>query len=77
MEPSPPQTLPAVRDADHREQRWRLVRDLAVFQAKLFVDGVKDLVLFPVSLVAALVGLVTPGARSTRCCAGAMASTAG
>jgi hypothetical protein len=58
MEPSPPQTLPAVLDEDHRERRWQLVRDLAVFQAKLFVDGVKDLVLFPVSLVAALVGLV-------------------
>lgn len=58
MEPSPPQNLPAVLDADHREQRWRLVRDLAVFQGKLFVDGIKDLVLSPVSLVAALLGLL-------------------
>jgi len=58
MEPSPQETLPAVLDADHREQRWRLVRDLAVFQAKLFVDGIKDLVLSPISLVAAILGLV-------------------
>jgi hypothetical protein len=40
------------------ERRWRLFRDLAVFQAKLLVDGLKDLVLAPVSLVAAVVGLV-------------------
>lgn len=50
--------LPALLDADHKERRWRLVRDLAVFQAKLVVDGLKDLVLSPVSLVAALVGLL-------------------
>ncbi|MCX4247340.1 hypothetical protein [Paraliomyxa miuraensis] len=60
MEPPTPihETLPAVREADHRALRWQLVRDLAVFQAKLFVDGVKDLVLAPVSLVAAVVGMV-------------------
>jgi hypothetical protein len=43
---------------DTRARRWQLFRDLAVFQAKLLVDGLKDLVLSPVSLVAALVGLV-------------------
>lgn len=48
----------ALQEAEHRRRRWRLVRDLAVFQVKLFVDGVKDLVLSPVSLVAALVGLL-------------------
>lgn len=50
--------LPVLREADHRARRWQLVRDLAVFQAKLIVDGLKDLVLSPVSLVAALAGLV-------------------
>lgn len=50
--------LPAVREVEHRARRWHLARDLAVFQAKLFVDGIKDLVLAPVSLVAALVGLL-------------------
>lgn len=57
MEPSQP-SLPAVREAHHQQQRWRLARDVAVFQGKLFVDGLKDLVLAPVSLVAALVGLL-------------------
>lgn len=50
--------LPATIAPDHTQQRWQLVRDLAVFQAKLVVDGLKDLVLSPVSLFAALVGLV-------------------
>lgn len=64
MEPSQPSTLPAVpavpavREPDHRAQRWRLARDVLVFQAKLFVDGMKDLVLAPVSLGAALIGLL-------------------
>lgn len=61
MEPPQPQALVPVGtdDAVLRARRWRLVRDLAVFQLKLLVDGIKDLVLSPVSLVAAIVGLVT------------------
>ena len=50
--------LPALREADPKARRWQLVRDLAVFQAKLIVDGLKDLVLSPVSLMAALAGLL-------------------
>jgi len=43
--------------------RWTLIRDVAVFQFKVFVDGVRDLLLVPLSLLAALVGLVTGGRR--------------
>lgn len=50
--------LPARIEADPKDRRWRLVRDLAVFQAKLVVDGLKDLVLSPIALVAALAGLL-------------------
>lgn len=39
--------------------RWTLIRDLAVFQAKLVIDGLRDLVLVPASLVAGIVSLVT------------------
>ncbi len=35
-----------------------LIRDVAVFQFKLIVDGLRDLVLVPVSLVAGLISLV-------------------
>lgn len=64
MEPTPEgatnagQALARLEGAETRERRWRLVRDLAVFQGKLLVDGLKDLVLAPVSLVAAIAGLV-------------------
>lgn len=39
--------------------RWQLIRDVAVFQVKLGVDALRDLVLSPVSLVAAVLDLVT------------------
>lgn len=58
LTPQGPRAPVPTRATGDRERRWRLVRDLAVFQAKLVVDGLKDLVLAPVSLVAALVGLV-------------------
>jgi hypothetical protein len=54
--------LPAVVEpsaGDLRVRRWRLVRDLVSFQVKLFVDGIKDLVLAPVSLLAGLYGIFT------------------
>jgi hypothetical protein len=37
---------------------WQLIRDLVVFQAKLALDGLRDLVLLPISLLAAILGLV-------------------
>lgn len=36
---------------------WTLMRDLAVLQVKLVVDGFRDLVLLPASIVAALVSM--------------------
>lgn len=57
LAPRSPSAL-AVSDADYRQRRWRLVRDLLVFQAKLLVDGIKDLVFAPIALIAAIYGLV-------------------
>jgi hypothetical protein len=37
--------------------RWTLIRDLAVLQAKLIVDGFRDLVLLPASIIAAIISL--------------------
>ena len=39
--------------------RWTLMRDIAVMQVKLIVDGLRDLVLVPVSLVAGIYSLAT------------------
>lgn len=41
--------------------RWTLIRDIAVFQVKLVVDGFRDLILVPVSIVAGIVSLLKSG----------------
>jgi hypothetical protein len=41
--------------------RWTLIRDIAVFQVKLLVDGLRDLILVPVSLVTGLISLLKGG----------------
>ena len=40
------------------ETRWDLIRDVAMLQVKLLVDGLRDLVLVPASLIAGIVSLV-------------------
>lgn len=45
------------------DEKAVLVRDLVIFQIKLALDGVKDLVLAPVSIVAAAADIVFPGEK--------------
>jgi hypothetical protein len=42
--------------------RWTLIRDVAVFQVKLIFDGMRDVLLLPISLIAGLASLVKGGA---------------
>ena len=42
-------------------KRFPVFRDVVVFQAKLLVDGLRDLLISPVSIMAALVDLLVPG----------------
>ena len=39
--------------------RWRLLRDLGTLQIKLLVDGLRDIILVPASLVAGIVSIVS------------------
>ncbi len=39
--------------------RTTLIRDVAMFQAKLIVDGLRDLMLVPVSLIAGVISLMS------------------
>ena len=41
--------------------RWTLIRDILVLQLKLVVDGLRDLILVPISLVVGIVSLVKSG----------------
>lgn len=43
--------------------RWQLVRDALAFQLKVLLDALRDLVLSPLSLLAALVDLLFAGSR--------------
>lgn len=49
---------------DPRERRWILMRDLAVFQGKLLLDGLRDALLMPIALVAGLIGLASGRERA-------------
>jgi hypothetical protein len=40
-------------------ERWTMLRDLGVLQIKLIVDGLRDIVLVPLSLVAAVISIVS------------------
>ena len=39
--------------------RWTLIRDVAVLQVKLVVDGLRDLILVPLSLAAGIMSLAS------------------
>jgi hypothetical protein len=57
-------TLPlSTSPRPNSDARWKFVRDVVVFQLKLLLDNVRDIVLMPVSLVAALIDLVLRGER--------------
>lgn len=48
---------PTENEAPH-SAHWTLIRDLAVLQVKLLVDGFRDLLLLPASIIAAIISLV-------------------
>lgn len=45
----------------HHDTRLKLVVDVVVFQFKLAADGLRDLLLVPASIVAAIIGLIAGG----------------
>jgi hypothetical protein len=44
---------------DPRVERWTMLRDLGVLQVKLIVDGLRDIVLVPLSLVAGVISIAS------------------
>ena len=45
------------KDDHEHPPAWTLIRDVAVLQVKLIVDGLRDLILVPTSLIAGIVSL--------------------
>lgn len=50
--------LPVSKDSPPAS-RWQLIRDLVAFQFKLVLDSLRDVLLSPISIIAAVVGLLT------------------
>ena len=50
-----------IQDARHRATRMELIWEASVFQLKLAVDGIRDIILVPISIVATLLGLIAGG----------------
>ena len=55
-----------MNDQSDHETRWRLVRDVVVFQIKLGMEAVLDLTLIPVSLAAAAIDFLLGNWRRPR-----------
>ncbi len=53
-------------DPKSRSRRAELIRETALLQIKLLADGFRDAVLIPVSLIAALIGLLRSGDEPDR-----------
>jgi hypothetical protein len=51
---------------DQRISRTVFLRDVAVFQGKLMLDGLRDIILFPVSFLAAAVDCLSRDASTGR-----------
>ncbi|MDH3441136.1 MAG: hypothetical protein OEM63_10310 [Gammaproteobacteria bacterium] len=47
--------------ADDAVDRWTLTRDIGVLQVKLIVDGLRDFILVPVSIVVGIYSLMQKG----------------
>jgi len=63
--PRPADAAAAPNDQTHLS-RLRTLTDLVVFQFKLALDGLRDLLLSPVAIVAAIAGLIAGGDRPDR-----------
>jgi len=54
-------TLPETQKTT--DERWRFWRDVLVFELKMFIGNLRDFALMPVSVVAAMIDLVSKGER--------------
>ncbi|MCG8380387.1 MAG: hypothetical protein MI865_13060, partial [Proteobacteria bacterium] len=59
MKDLPEESVEQQVEFDHTHSRWQLFRDVMSFQFKLLMDGLRDVLLSPISITAALVGVFT------------------
>lgn len=63
MHDEPSNELPV---APERYDRWELIRDVLVFQGKLLLDGLRDVVLAPAALVVGILAIVATNRTTER-----------
>ena len=55
-------TEPALKsESAYQPNRWELVKDIISLQFKLVLDGLRDFILVPVSLIIGFLSLIKPG----------------
>ena len=54
---------PSIQPGTNRDERWRFLRDVLVFQLKMLLDNIRDFALMPITLVAAGIDLISKGER--------------
>lgn len=65
-EPADQQSEASRAPAAQKERRWQLIRDVLVFQVKMIVEGLRDVLLVPATLLAAAFGVFLGGERPER-----------
>jgi len=55
-----PSESPSEEPPEH-PSRWQVLSDVVAFQFKLAMDGLRDIILSPISITAAIFGLITNG----------------
>jgi hypothetical protein len=57
---------PAAPPEEHHERRWSLIRDVGIFQLKMLLEALRDVLLPAATLVAGGVGTILGGERPER-----------
>jgi hypothetical protein len=61
VQPTPSPSTSTKPDPDLASRRWILIRDLLAFQAKMLLEGVRDILVVPLALIAAVADLILHG----------------
>jgi hypothetical protein len=57
---------PAGPPEEHHERRWTLIRDVLVFQVKMLLEALRDVLLPAATLIAGALGMLQGGERPER-----------
>jgi len=62
----PQLAAPAAPPEEHHERRWTLIRDILIFQAKMLLEALRDVLLPVATLIAGGAGMILSAERPER-----------